>query len=564
MVNKSNETIPFCLAPWVHSHVNMIGQRALCTQAEPFKDRYWEKFEDYWNSEELRKIRKTMLSGTAPPEYCRACLDQQITHDKPKEIFNKIDKFSNLRRTDQDGRFEGLPSFVDYRLSNDCNLSCRMCNAESSSKIETALKKTGFAKSEDLNLIEQKKTLNKTLFEPELKKLIEDGNITKMYWASGEVLIQPSHWKFLEECVRLDQAQNIDLVYNTNLSFPLRNLESNEELLNNFNSVSFKVSLDGTGEIVELIRDGLNWNLFLKNLDWLSKHHKFNLESFSITLSILTMLNIETFLDFLYHYQIPCDVFLCEMIGLSILHSPLSLTKEISSSLIDKAKIKIGSFDDQFLFKNFLKTFELLEGSVEQKPSRKELYFLFKDNSELDEILKRPSLKDLYSSFSELNGWVPLEQEFIFDKKIITEDILEIKDPYWRTVYSGAEKGLVLNHTYHQLNDLNYFLRSTILNGFNLKMSGSYPGLFYKLLNDKKEPKKLKLYNDLVKNKETFLKEYPFVSISKVKHLGPISFLLRNSKFLVLGKMADLLIRPFSGLLSMHLYIELEKNKDYK
>ncbi len=62
----------FCLAPWVLSHINMLGQRSLCCRSKAFDIDSDMPFEDYWNGPEMQRARTLMMNGKAPQEYCGA------------------------------------------------------------------------------------------------------------------------------------------------------------------------------------------------------------------------------------------------------------------------------------------------------------------------------------------------------------------------------------------------------------------------------------------------------------------------------------------------------------
>lgn len=68
--------LPYCVAPWLHSHVNPAGERKLCCVAQPSGIDYAMPFDEYWNSKYLQDVRAKMLAQN-PPAECAKCINHK-------------------------------------------------------------------------------------------------------------------------------------------------------------------------------------------------------------------------------------------------------------------------------------------------------------------------------------------------------------------------------------------------------------------------------------------------------------------------------------------------------
>ena len=114
-------------------------------------------------------------------------------------------------------------------------------------------------------LREQISVFQDTQVVDEFKEAVETKTIKEIYWCGGEPLMWDIHWTAMQRIIDLGFANQVCVRYNTNLSrtsFKGMNLF---ELLPQFQDWQICSSLDGTGEVGEYIRDGLNYDSWLDN-----------------------------------------------------------------------------------------------------------------------------------------------------------------------------------------------------------------------------------------------------------------------------------------------------------
>ena len=348
-MDKKN--VPFCIAPWVHSHYSIEGVRPLCCQAvhhEKIELTREQSFEDYWNSEYMKDIRLKMIDHK-PPKECINCINSTST-EVLKDVMQRrfghhLDEL--IQSTNSEGNTDFYPVSLDYRPSNVCNLKCRMCNGESSTSIENELKEYRKITYSTSN----KKEFVKNVITPEIENFTKSGRIEDYYWAGGEPFLMSNVWEtinYLEENSLFDTR----LAFNTNLTVLKFGKNDVFNLLQKFKNTFLILSIDGVGETGEYIRDGLKWDEFYQNYNHVSQtiSDKNNI-SFIITLSLPSIANINSLLDFFedLEYKHNYIVQLSHLLGVESFISPLFLPKDIQESLANELEENLNKRNNPYL-----------------------------------------------------------------------------------------------------------------------------------------------------------------------------------------------------------------------
>jgi hypothetical protein len=563
----------FCLAPWVHSYVDMRGSRALCCEAGTIDDSKDLSLNEVWNGEVFKNARVRMLNGSAPSEYCSICLDQPNSSSKPLENFEKFRHLESslTSQTKEDGTFTGRPVFYDYRISNECNLSCRMCSEFASSKIERGVRNSSSTPKQVIVELDEIKTKNTELFIPELKEAISKKEVTELYFASGEAVLQKNFWEIIDHCIDQDVANQIGIIHHTNLALPLRKIQKHFFKLSKFKIVTLWISIDGAGDSVEFIRDGLKWNRFIQNLEFVKNISN---ASFSITLTTPTLLNFKSFLNFLTHYKIPYDVTICHDYGISGLMSPISLDRETLTKLICSAEEDIKASNEAEYLSGFSSVLNILKGSnlLEDRREdwREDLKEIFERSDELDIYFKREKLTDYYKKFEITKDWISKIDQVKLKKTDYQKS--EKKAPskeesYWANFtksLSLPKNSYYCIHKYKGHETLESYISS--LNGSEEQTAlvclvGSAPSLLNKILNKSQDQEKFRLYNDYNKMRN----DTNQVRVIKREYLGVFKYLFKNHKILnLISGALDILTTPLKKFISFHYYVVLEIKRDVK
>ena len=277
------------MAPWTHTYLSPQTERRLCCASrEPAQN--FEQYidtksgtgtyipitlEQHWNGEHMKSVRRRMMAGETLPE-CEVCNDKLLNTDVYRTYFNSLFGHKYLQAvetTDETGYTSMEPISWDYRFSNLCNFKCRMCGDMLSSAWETEQKqhdmvnwhnpKNSWMRPEVKNQIEH---FQSTQVEQEFAQAVEDHRVEEVYWVGGEPLMYEQHWKYMQRIIELGDGKNVYARYNTNLSrITYRGCNLYSDILSGLRDWQICASIDGTGEIGEYVRTGLNYPEWLEN-----------------------------------------------------------------------------------------------------------------------------------------------------------------------------------------------------------------------------------------------------------------------------------------------------------
>lgn len=104
--------------------------------------------------------------------------------------------------------------------------------------------------------------------ESEFAAAVERHSVEEVYWVGGEPLMYEQHWRYMQRIVELGDGPKLYARYNTNLSrISWRGVDLYRDILSNIRDWQICASLDGTNEIGEYIRTGLDYKQFYSNFE---------------------------------------------------------------------------------------------------------------------------------------------------------------------------------------------------------------------------------------------------------------------------------------------------------
>jgi len=356
-----NKPENLCLAPWTHTYLSPQTERRLCCAsrepAQNFKQYIDTKegtneynpqtLEEYWNGENIRRIRMQMLNNEVPPE-CVVCDKKLLNNDVYRDYFTHLfaHKWEDvIVNTDYDGYTSMKPVSWDYRFSNLCNFKCRMCGPMLSSSWETEARKQG--KIEPWMEPSIKKSIEKfqsTVVEEEFSQAVEEHRIEEIYWVGGEPLMYDQHWKYMQRIIELGDGQGLYARYNTNLSrVSYKGIDLYDDILSKIRDWQICASIDGTGAVGEYIRTGLKYNewleYFKRGIKYSRNRRMMRIDFTLTTPGLFELENICKLSDELGVDILAKVVFAFDP---TIAMSPLFLPRDILDAIIDKLLTKIG------------------------------------------------------------------------------------------------------------------------------------------------------------------------------------------------------------------------------
>lgn len=283
----------FCPLPWIHIATRPNGDVRVCCTAnasgageDDVKDAGLVKqngqvmnlqthsIAEVWNSNYMKTVRLQMLEGKVPPS-CTKCFEEEskgIVSKRQWEssVWNeRLDMTTIIDATGDDGSLPVDIPYFDLRLGNLCQLKCIMCSPHDSSswikewKLQYPKYKTiELKQDQQWNSDFDYTWYKKGSFLSDMR--LQAYNIRELYFAGGEPLLIPEHYKILEFMVETGASKLCVLRYNSNgLELP----EKLFELWKHFKEVKFNFSVDAVGERNDYIRYPSKWADVVANLE---------------------------------------------------------------------------------------------------------------------------------------------------------------------------------------------------------------------------------------------------------------------------------------------------------
>lgn len=395
MNTDTNKSI--CRYPWNHSYIGSRYERKICCISADVEEASKTSTKDFWNSEIMKEVRRKMIAGEKV-SHCEICYRNEdlgilslrkesfIDYHPEEEVINSL-----VEQTNEDGSIESDPTYFDYRTIH-CNLQCISCSDVYSSR-HAVLQKEMHGTSESSFVIDSE--FEESMAE-EILQSLRSRKLTRLYWAGGEPMMSPLHWKVVEELEKVsmedpDYVANLPVHYNTNLTRLIWKGKSIPEMLK-FYQPRIQASLDGVYETFEYCRDGGKWSVVEEN--WKQYYKNLNERNHFGVASVLSapvILDINRWFDFfepydpiLYNHKLICDKqykFTSYQGFLDINFFP----KDIFDRVVDNALNRFDSCNLRYKEKSI----EILLSQKYEKQSDSEFY----DDIDNHKLLKQKTLQ---------------------------------------------------------------------------------------------------------------------------------------------------------------------------
>ena len=423
------------MAPWTHTYLSPQTERRMCCASrEPAQNfqqyidtnagtgRYIPiTLKEHWNGEHMRSVRRRMLAGETLAE-CEICNNKLLNTDVYRSYFNNLfgHKYLQvLESTDETGATTMQPVSWDYRFSNLCNFKCRMCGDMLSSSWESEQRqhdminwedpKNNWMKPEIKKQIEQ---FQSTQIESEFAEAVENHRVEEVYWVGGEPLMYEQHWRYMQRIIELGDGPNVYARYNTNLSrINFRNCNLYKDILAHLRDWQICASIDGTGQIGEYIRTGLDYETWLTNFKAgvaVARHRRQMRLDFTLTLpGMFEVLNIQQLGE-----DLGVDILAKVVFSFSpdIVMSPLALPRSILDPWVDELlnagvagplKDILVQLKTRPTFQEQYGTDTYLKGVAKGKARVLQLESIRTQSTTMDEILSKRA--DVYEWWTAIN-----------------------------------------------------------------------------------------------------------------------------------------------------------------
>ena len=291
--NKLNDVgCGFCLAKWTQVTIHLqMGETHSCHHPSTHKIPLSEIKRNpsaLHNTSYKKQKRKEMLDGERPSE-CQYCWNVE---DNSKEYSDRIYKSSEpwsepyFDKIKELGWREDInPKYVEVSFSNICNFKCSYCGPSfSSSWVQESKKFGGFPTTDNFNDIDSLDKIGKMPIHhsehnpyveafwewwPDLYRDLDTFRIT-----GGEPLMAKDTWKVLDFILEQENPnRELKLAINSNLGVPDELIDKLIEKIKRIEDegrvkeLTFFTSVDTFGPQAEYIRNGLNYNKWVDNVN---------------------------------------------------------------------------------------------------------------------------------------------------------------------------------------------------------------------------------------------------------------------------------------------------------
>lgn len=308
----------FCVLPWIHLYVGPTGDVLPCCQADhsrPLGNVDNNSITTILESPTVKQIKQNMIAGKHSSE-CQRCYDLERNGlQSERQIQNKV--WSTVAESIvNDPDQSRSPVYFDIRLSNLCNLKCRMCSSYFSSAIQQEEKEIW---GSEVPVVTYFKKKQREFAMAEILSFMTHAD--KIYFAGGEPLLSGEHYEILQRLIDINRT-NVELVYNTNLTtFEYKTLS----VLNywkKFKQVTVMASLDAQDKVAEYVRHGTKWSSVINNLQILRDQCPHITVKITSTVGFMNVYS-------LIEMQKNCNLVDLNNFYLSMLMSPAHLTLQV-------------------------------------------------------------------------------------------------------------------------------------------------------------------------------------------------------------------------------------------
>lgn len=265
-----NPTKTFCIAPWVHGTVHTDLTYKPCCYNFP-KEQFTNK-DEWWNSEYMKDLRKSLWNGERHPDCARCWNDEKANKDSLRlnynNLFRKYIDFNSIKESVKNNfTVNTEPVTWDLRIGNLCNIKCVMCNSMYSTKIAEEDEKYS---NQIIEIFPKKHTYSHSSIinwdtSQKGKELLKD-------------IIKSARWVKLQGGEPLAVKTVRDFINNLNnqttLAITTNGTVLDKKLLENLSKlerVEFSISLEAASTANDIIRYGSKWHKLKKNILKLNK-----------------------------------------------------------------------------------------------------------------------------------------------------------------------------------------------------------------------------------------------------------------------------------------------------
>ncbi len=336
LTSRRGTAVPdtICPLPWVNLSLDVDGSSRPCCKFAHQTDRsryQLASLEDHgldevWNSDSMVRLRSDFRRGSKPDE-CRSCWDEERagiasfrqTYLGDRGIGGAVD-FDDLR--------PAAPRALDLKLSNACNLKCRICGPIASSLWLSEELRSGMAAGPDRDALAERQGYLRsekiTASPPDLATFRTwVPHLEHLELTGGEPMLSAENRDVLELVVAEGAPERVSLLLTTNAVVMDERILST---LPRFRSVTISLSIDDIEGRLEYQRSPCHWERVQANVDRYAALASPSIEVFTnCTVSAFNVWYLPEYLSWL-HQRYPRGEI---TFNLNLLHGPRHFSVQV-------------------------------------------------------------------------------------------------------------------------------------------------------------------------------------------------------------------------------------------
>ena len=268
----------FCNTPWYELHIYWDGSLGICCQEDHklYSQGNYNiatmSIAEWFNSDPVKQFRQQVLADSAV-SACRRCyveeqsggMSRRHRSNQKSAIFQQAfaDSFAQSpiqKHITISGTTDTQPIDIHIDLGNFCNLACKMCNAQASSRIASQEVKWGIGSS--AQYLGTDWTRNDQTWNSFKNQLLDITKLNNIHFMGGETLLTDRFEDLVDTMI---ENKRFDLCF----SFVTNGTVYRPELLqklSKFCRVGIEVSVETVDEHNAYQRQGTDTELVLKHL----------------------------------------------------------------------------------------------------------------------------------------------------------------------------------------------------------------------------------------------------------------------------------------------------------
>jgi sulfatase maturation enzyme AslB (radical SAM superfamily) len=290
----------FCAVPWHNTHLYWNGTYGVCCSEAQKAEGTKYNLQDtslikWYNSDTMQNFRNRILGDEPLPE-CNGCYQEELHGHQSRRIKEnyKVAIFTehafekSFDQSPWNKHFkiysDKLPIDWHIDFGNECNLACKMCGPNASSKIASYYTKWGIKFENNPNW-----TNDEESYQQLLRNVQSVPKLHRIHVMGGEPTINKRFIEFVDWLIEKNLTH-------LSISFVTNGTVLNQKLLENlqkFNRVDIEVSVESTENNNHYIRQGSNSDEVWNNIEYL---HTQQNEKLSLVLrTVPQLLSINTY-----------------------------------------------------------------------------------------------------------------------------------------------------------------------------------------------------------------------------------------------------------------------------